>query len=188
MNVTGKPGFPQDDEKSLQWGCCGNFPCDCTANLDIFYPHQYVHNEECANYGNGSACKYPLERTPVLAKTVIGTIYYDKVPLCTFHDNDDGTFLLSWLKATEQHPDKKFPKLVSGEINYTTGIVTLTWGEEISAGSSLLVICYEYNLECQQAPPKKVSCPNCKHEFYDIPDDAISLQQLAEGDGFLDLY
>jgi len=185
-----REGFPKDDEHSIQAGCCGNFTCDCTANLDIFYSHQYVQSEENANYGSGISCKHALEHTPVLPKTVIGTIYYNQVPLCTFHDKDDGSLLLSWLNTKEQHPEIDFPELVSGEINYTTGIVTLTWDRKIDAGKSRLVICYEYNLECQRTPPKQIECPKCNHKFYDVPacDDAFTLQQLANGDGNLDLY
>ena len=181
-------GFPKDDEYSKVAGCCGDFPCNCSTNLDIFYPHQFVRNEEVANAKNGIVCRHKLEHTPVLKNCTVGTVYYDQIPLCIFHDKE-GVLVFKELKAKEQHPDKDFPSLVSGSIAFEDGVISLTWDRKIDAGKSCVVTSYEYNLECQY--PEPVECPKCKHKFcpgMDAVDDIAFLQKLAEGEGTLDIY
>ncbi len=183
-----KPGFPQDDEYTKQAGCCGDFPCDCTANLNLWYPHQYVQNEENANVKSGIVCKYALDKSPLVKRCATGTIYYNQVPLYIFVDMGEE----AGLKFSEQTESKSwneiFPKVTSGSIDYDSGVITLTWSANIPAGRSCLITSYEYSLECRL--PKQVECPKCNHKFFDVTscDDAISLEMLANGGGSLDMY
>ena len=110
-NITISSGFPQDDEKSIQGGCCGNFACNCSANLDIFYPNRFIQNEELQVLNtevdkNGSdQSKYQVMYTPILPGTMTGTIHWDAgwgfafsvsstgdTDVRRFTKNDDGSF------------------------------------------------------------------------------------------------
>jgi hypothetical protein len=152
--------------------------------LDIYYPHQFVQNEENANTKSGIVCSYSLDHFPILANCVTGTIYYDGVALYVFYDKN-GKLVFTGIDP----PDDRIFPIPSGEIDYANGVIKLTWNEKIPAGKSCLIVSYEYNLECQA--PKQVECPKCNHKFFDGPlysDDFISLQQLADGSGTLDMY
>src|ERR1019366_7184434 len=56
-----QPGFPGDDNLSLQQ------LADGTANLDIWYTHQFVSNETQNAAGGSPTQTYQLERSPILA-------------------------------------------------------------------------------------------------------------------------
>ncbi len=71
-------GFPKDDEFSKQAGCCGDFACNCSANLDIYYPeNSFIQNETLQVYSDYSSdyTQYQTMYTPVIAATMTGTIY-----------------------------------------------------------------------------------------------------------------
>lgn len=182
-----KDGFPTNDEHSILAGCCGDFACDCTVNLDIYYPHQFVQNEETANTKSGNICKYQLERGNLVKNATGATIYYDDVAIYTFCDYFPDGLKFQKLTLTRQYPDRVFPEIIDGSINCSTGLITLTWDKHIPVGKSHLIVSYEYNMECQMPP--QVECPNCKHKFCNVPkNDAITLQELANGDVNLDIY
>jgi hypothetical protein len=132
-------GFPGDDALSLQQRADG------TANLDIWYSHQFVSNETQANAGGGTVLQYKFERTPVLAGTVTGSIYDDSVLIYTFVIASDGTF-------TKTAVGSPSPTVSTGVLNLVTGVLTLTWSAD--PGVNSVVINYEQNLEGQQDIPE----------------------------------
>src|SRR5271156_2646784 len=81
-------GFPGDDANTLMQ------LADGTANLDIFYTHQFVQNETTTvDSGVSVSSAYaPLEHTPILAGTVTGTIYDGSTAVQTFVVSSTGTF------------------------------------------------------------------------------------------------
>jgi hypothetical protein len=81
-------GYPGDDANTLMQ------QADGTANLDIWYSHQFVQNEVTStdNGGDTSATYAPLEKTPILAGTVTGTVYDGSTAVQTFVVSSAGTF------------------------------------------------------------------------------------------------
>ena len=73
----GKAGFPGDDVNSLQQ------LADGTANLDVFYSHQFVQNESHTDAG-GTTTAFTVEHIPVIAGTMTGTVYAGAVVVNTF--------------------------------------------------------------------------------------------------------
>jgi hypothetical protein len=144
--------------------------------LEMFYSLQYVPNEEIANVKSGVECFYKFDHDPV-PNTISGTIYYNDVPLCVF---------LSKLNDLEfQFIDTKedLPTVLSGKVD-SEGVI-ITWDRKIGAGKSCLVVRYEYSLECNSP---LIECPKCNHKFFDPPANFPSLEDLANGEGNLDLY
>jgi hypothetical protein len=101
---------------------------DGTANLDIFYTHQFVQNESTStdNGGNVTSAYSPLEHTPILAGTITGTIYDGSLAVQTFVVSSTGTFTFSNIGSPATY-------VTAGSLNLTT---------------------YEYNMECQQDLPE----------------------------------
>lgn len=137
------PGFPTDDALSLQQNAAGD------GQLDIFYSHQFIQNETQSHAGGGVApfvFRYTLEKTPVLAGTVVGTIYDGSTAIQTFTVPSSGTSL--------SFTDIGSPstKVTSGSIDLNTGVVSLTWNADPAANS--MVTSYEYNMECNQDLPE----------------------------------
>lgn len=134
-------GFPGDDPNTLMQ------LADGTANLDIFYTHQFVQNESTSTDNGGStAANYqPLEHTPILAGTVTGTIYDGSTAVQTFVVSSAGTFTFSDIGSPSV-------KVTAGSLNLTTGELALTWNS--APGANHAVVSYEYNLECQQDLPE----------------------------------
>lgn len=132
-------GFPGDDAASLQQ------LADGTANLDIYYTSQFVQNETQENAGGGTSLTYTLEKTPVLAGTMVGTIYDGGTAIYTFSVNSAGTFAFTAIGSPS-------PTVSAGSVNLTTGVVTLTWSADPGANS--VVVSYEYNMECNQDLPE----------------------------------
>jgi len=149
------------------------------AYLNMFYPSQYVSNEEIVNAKGGVTCIYQLSHTPLLPRSVTGVIYYGDTPLCTFLEKEEGE-----LSFVQINPNRTDSNAISGIVDHTIGIV-LTWNENIPAGKSKIVINYEYNLECCV---KSNRCPKCGHQWFNDTINELSLQNLANGDGNLDLY
>ena len=137
------PGFPTDDALSLQQGASGD------AQLDMFYSSQFIQNETQSHAGGGVApfvFSYTLEKTPVLAGTVVGTIYDGSTAIQTFTVPSSGTSL------SFTDIGSPSPKVSSGSINLNTGVVSLTWSADPAANS--MVTSYEYNMECNQDLPE----------------------------------
>jgi len=76
-SITISGGFPQDDEHSKVAGCCGDFACNCSANLEIWYGTPFIQNEKMQVIAdiNTGLTHYQTMHTPVLAGTMTGTIY-----------------------------------------------------------------------------------------------------------------
>ncbi len=132
-------GFPSDDAASLQQLASGD------GNLDIFYTSQFVQNETQTNAGGAVTLTYSLEKTPVLAGTLLGTVYDGTVAVQTFTVNSAGTFTFTDIGTPS-------PKVSSATVNLTTGVVTATWSADPGANS--IVFSYEYNMECNQDLPE----------------------------------
>lgn len=134
-----QPGFPGDDGLSLQQ------LADGTGNLDIWYTHQFVSNETQNNAGGGTVLQYQVERTPVLAGTITGSVFDGGVLIQTFVVAQNGTFTFTDVGTPS-------PKVSSGAINLVTGVMSLTWSADPGANS--VVVNYEQNLEGQQDLPE----------------------------------
>ena len=134
-------GFPGDDQNSLMQ------TADGTANLDIFYSHQFVQNESTTtDPGTGSVSTYaPLEHTPILAGTVTGTIYAGNTAVQTFVVSAGGSFTLTPIGSPGTYA-------VAGSLQLNTGELSITWNTV--PGNNHAVLSYEYNMECQQDLPE----------------------------------
>lgn len=134
-------GFPGDDANSLMQRADG------TANLDIFYSHQFVQNESQTDAGGDVTSTFSLERTPILAGTVTGTIYDDSVgAIQTFNISASGVFNLVDIGSPAA------VRATVGTIGLTNGVITLTWNSD--PGANHIVASYESNLECNQDLPE----------------------------------
>jgi hypothetical protein len=134
-------GYPGDDANSLMQ------LADGTPNLSNFYSHEFVENEVTStdNGGDTSAVYAPLEKTPIKAGTVTGTIYDGSTAVQTFIVNSAGTFAFSEIGSPTI-------KVTAGSLNRTTGELSFTWNSD--PGPNHAVISYEYNMECQQDLPE----------------------------------
>lgn len=134
-------GFPGDDANSLMQ------KADGTANLDIWYTHQFIQGEVTSTDAGADTTSVfdPLEHTPVIAGTVTGTVYDGSTAVNTFVVSSAGTFTFSDVGSPAI-------KATGGSLNNTTGALTLTWNDE--PGDNHVVINYEYNMECQQDLPE----------------------------------
>lgn len=134
-------GFPGDDANSLMQ------TADGTANLDIFYTHQFVQNETTTtDAGTSTSSSYaPLEHTPILAGTVTGTIYDGTTAVQTFVVSSSGTFTFTSIGAPTT-------TVTAATLNLNTGEMTFTWSG--APGPNNAVVSYEYNMECQQDLPE----------------------------------
>jgi len=137
-------GFPGDDANSLMQRADG------TANLDIFYSHQFVQNEVGATDDGADATSVysPFEHTPILTGTVTGTVYDGAVAIQTFSVSSAGVFNFTDIGTPS-------PKATSAgsSLNATTGVVTLAWTGG-NPGDNHIVASYEANLECSQDLPE----------------------------------
>lgn len=136
-------GFPTDDVNSLMQKANGD------ANCSIYYSHQYVENESTTTDAGGHAdfksIFAPLEKTPILAGSMTGSIYDGAVLVQTFTVSQTGTF-------TFVDSGTPTTKVVAGSLNVTTGELTLTWNADPEANHA--VVSYEYNMECNQDLPE----------------------------------
>ena len=134
-------GFPGDDANSLMQ------KADGTANLDIFYSHQFVQNETSSTDDGADATSVfdPFEHTPVLAGTLTGTIYDGATAIQTFSVSSTGSFAFSEIGSPS-------PKVTGGSFVASTGELTLTWNG--NPGENHVVFSYEANLECSQDLPE----------------------------------
>lgn len=134
-----QPGFPGDDPLSLQQ------IADGTGNVDIWYSHQFVSSESQANAGGGTVLQYQLERSPILAGTVTGSIYDGGTLIYTFVIAQNGTFTATAVGSPS-------PTVSAGSLNLVTGVLTLTWSAD--PGANNVVVNYEQNFEGQQDLPE----------------------------------
>lgn len=137
-------GYPGDDANSLMQ------KADGTANLDIWYSHQFVQNEVTStDDGADASSNYaPLEHTPILAGTVTGTVYDGSTAIQTFVVSSAGTFTFAdigtpTIKGTAS----------GSSLNVNTGELVVAWTGG-TPGANHVVISYEHNMECQQDLPE----------------------------------
>jgi hypothetical protein len=133
-----KGGFPGDDVNSLQQ------LADGTANLDVFYSHQFVQNESHADTG-GTTTDFTVEHIPVIAGTMTGTVYDGATVVNTFVVAAGGTMSV----ALVGNPTNK---VTSGTLDPSTGVVSLTWNN--NPGDNTVVVSYEYNMEGNKDMPE----------------------------------
>lgn len=141
-------GFPGDDVNSMQQTASGD------GNLYNYYSSQFVENETTTtDVGANAVSVYsPLEHTPVLAGTLIGTVYLDAAPIQTFTVSEGGVF-----HFTDIGTQTTKATATGSSINVTTGELQLAWtglGGDPGPGENYAVICYEYNMECNQDLPE----------------------------------
>jgi len=134
-----QPGFPGDDAISMQQLASGD------ANLDIWYSHQFVSQETENNAGGGTSLQYQLEKTPILAGTLLGQIFDGGTLIYNFSVSQAGTFTFTAVGAPAV-------TVSAGVINNVTGVMTLTWSADPGANS--IVVNYEYNMEGNQDLPE----------------------------------
>ena len=131
--ASNKVGFPGDDANSLQQ------LADGTANLDVFYSHQFVQNEVHAN-DSANVVSATLEHVPVVAGTVTGTVYDGVNVVQTFVVPANSSNLsLTNVDITGG------AYVTAGTLSLADGALALTWTG--SSGGSKVVISYEYNME-----------------------------------------
>ena len=137
-------GFPGDDPQSLMQ------TADGTANLNIWYTHQFVNNESTVTDSGVDAVSNfaPLQHTPVLAGTVTGTVYVGTTAVQTFVVSAGGTFTFTDIGS----PSVK-AQASGSTLNNNTGELVLQWTGG-NPGANSVVMSYEYNLECQQDLPE----------------------------------
>jgi hypothetical protein len=131
-------GFPGDDVNSLMQRADG------TANLSIFYSHQFVQNESHTDAG-GSSTTWTLEHTPIISGTVTGTAYDGGVAVATFTVAANGDLVITDIGSPAVTLD-------SGTLSYSEGTLSVTWASDPGAHS--VVVSYEYNMECNQDLPE----------------------------------
>jgi len=133
--------FPTDDNLTLGQTAAGD------TNLQVYYSSQFVENETTAtDAGGDTAAAYGnLEHTPVLAGTLIGTIYDGSTAVQTFSVNSSGTFTFTDIGSPTN-------KATAGAVVLASGALSLTWNND--PGASNVVASYEYNMECNQDQPE----------------------------------
>jgi len=146
-------GFPGDDANSLMQRADG------TANLDIFYTHQFVQNESTSTDAGGdvTATYSPLEHTPILAGTVTGTVYVGSTAVQTFVVSSAGVFTFTGIGSPSVFANTgggtpTGTGVAGTTLNTTTGEMTLVFNSAPSANH--VVLSYEYNMECNQDLPE----------------------------------
>jgi len=132
-------GFPGDDANSLQQ------LADGTSNLDVYYSSQFVQNESHSDAGATTSLTFVAEHTPILAGTLTGTVYDGGVAIQTFNFSASNSFSATDIGTITD-------KVVSGSVDNTTGLISLTTNNAL--GASSVVINYQYNMECNQDLPE----------------------------------
>jgi hypothetical protein len=146
-------GFPGDDANSLMQRADG------TANLDIFFTHQFVQNESTSTDAGAvtTATYAPLEHTPVLAGTMTGTVYVGSTAVQTYVVSSTGVFTFTAIGsptvfANTTGGTATGTGVAGTTLNVTTGEMTVVFNSAPS--SNHLVLSYEYNMECNQDLPE----------------------------------
>jgi len=142
--ASNKVGFPGDDANSLQQ------LADGTANLDVFYSHQFVQNEAHAFTLSGGTptTADTLEHVPVVAGTVTGTVYVGNNVVQTFVVPANSSNL-SLTNVDITGGDY----VASGTLSLADGALALAW-QAGSTGTGKVVISYEYNMENNSDMPE----------------------------------
>ena len=146
-------GYPGDDANSLMQRADG------TANLDVYFTHQFVQNEASSTDAGGdvTANYSPLEHTPVIAGTVTGTVYVASTAVQTFVVSSTGVFTFTGIGSPTVFADTvggvaTGTGVAGTTLNNTTGELTVVFNSAPSANH--VVLSYEYNMECNQDLPE----------------------------------
>ena len=114
-----------------------------TSDLDIFYNSQYVQNEilqmcpppiNLSNVENTHI--FAISKTPILAGTFTGTIYYDTDVLGEFGVDSLGT---GYFSKTPKHPFEI-------ALNNSTGVLVIVWPKGKIYNDIRIVASYEYGI------------------------------------------
>ena len=155
-----KGNFPGDDSTSLMQ------TADGTANLDVYYSSQFVQNETTAvDSSNDTAGSFTLAHTPVIAGTIVGTVYVSTTAVQSFVVSEAGAFTFTDIGTPGT-------KATAGSIVLSSGTITLTYGASVAA--SHLVLSYEYNMENNPDMPEI----NLKVESEEIAAKARKLKAV----------
>jgi len=112
--------FPKDDEYSIHQGS------GCV-NLDYFYIHQFVQNEEVVLKEQASEFStFNLNRKHILAGSLTGTIYQITT---TDKADKEGDELLAYFKADEHGDFKFYKKPADPDIPFVPSKTTLDLAE-----------------------------------------------------------
>jgi len=134
------PGFPQDDEFSIQQGDNG------TANLDIWYAHQFMQNECIEHRGNKTnRTAYHFSKDKVLEGTVTGTIYVkDPLKFNGYVKYATQQFQIKFNGEIEftDVGEKCELKVVSGKMDHLHGKLSFEWNGVPDVTE--LIVCYEF--------------------------------------------
>jgi len=171
--VTHKSGFPQDDEYSKQAGCCGDFACNCTVNLDMFYNTQFCQGEivKEARRQENKIEYIPTECTPIVIGTMDGKVYEGDILVQTFTMSLNGMFEFT-------RSGREGSSILTALCNLNTGELYTEW-DQVPTSETRLVVNYEFNYE----PPS-----SCGSDVV-YPDKHIKAEKLqAYNDGFLTTY
>lgn len=164
-------GFPKDDELSMMQGDNG------TCNLDIFYSCQFVQNET-TNHDHGLEAKTvyaPLEHTPIIPGTTVGSVYAGTGLVCTFTVDSFGSFNFTDVG----HPNTK---PIFGEIDLKTGQIQLNWNG--APGPNHLVVSYEYNMDCtNRKPASQINPLSLRHVTFESFFVHSEIEKLLNGAG-----
>lgn len=140
---------------TMQWsGAVGrnylvlDYEYDCNGNdykpfdLNPYSAFQYVQNEVSTTDQGGTnhiALYLPLEHTPILPGSLIGTVYRGSCAIQTFKVDHQGVFSFEDLG---QQDVKCIPQ--GSSINWTTGELLMKWSGQV--GSNHMVMSYEYEI------------------------------------------
>lgn len=119
----------------------GSFsPSTGNVDLSIWYCHQFVQNEKTDVCLGGRISEFILDHTPILAGSVVGTVYLGKTAIQTFIVSVDGLFTFTDIGSPQE-------KCIThgSTIDHVTGKITLGWNADV--GENHAIISYEYNME-----------------------------------------
>jgi hypothetical protein len=147
-NVTTIGGFPQDDEYSKVAGCCGDFACNCSANLDSWYPdNSFIQNEKLQLLSDEivkgkNVTKFQTMYTPVVPGTMTGTMYWV----------EGGAWGWVFCVMTDGTCDFRRYETIDGKIVYPHGNVGESQKDislqELAEGDSILNLYYDEVYTC----------------------------------------
>lgn len=158
-------GFPNDDMNALQQMASGG------SFLDSIYPYQFVQNEtllssNCPTISSCNTASFLFHRQPVLAGTVVGTLYVNNIAVQTFAAQSDGTTKLQ----TIANPAIKAENIT---ISPTNGLVTVYFDDNVNPHSVSVVASYEYSVEAQESG---------SDDMYYGDVDEMDLETMAEAE------
>lgn len=112
--------------------------------LDLYYDYQFVQNENTPTHkGEEIRSSLTLEHGQVCKGTMVGTVYIGKTPVQIFHVTSGGEFVFQKIGTPMNF-------VCEAGLDLNEGKVFLRFREP--PGEHLLVVNYEYSLECYFDP------------------------------------